>query len=183
MTGGGIATLLYDTFNLNNAGTGGALFNAGPAFSVSLEDTLVTNNETFPGGGSFAGAPFQSNGFNLTDDPTTAAAFGGTFNAGPNAGSDNVDTLAGDVNHLGQLADNGGPTKTYALVGTAATNKAIDGGDDAIGSQATLANPDGFDQRGFDRIQGAHSDIGAFESGALPPPPPAPPGGKRPSGP
>jgi hypothetical protein len=187
MTGGGVATLLYDTVNFNSAAAGGALLNAGPAFSVQMEDTLVTNNATSPAGGSFAGALFQSDGFNLTDDPSAAASFGGTFTV---ANGDNVNTRAGNSTFLGPLANNGGPTRTYALL---AHSPAIDAGDDAAGSRPTPANPNGFDQRGTNRIQGAHSDIGAFELGGAVPPPGGGGGGvgggggggvaKRPTGP
>jgi hypothetical protein len=53
---------------------------------------------------------------------------------------------------LGDLADNGGPTKTHALL---AGSPAIDKGD-PFGATT--------DQRGVARPQGAASDIGAFES-------------------
>ena len=53
---------------------------------------------------------------------------------------------------LGPLADNGGPTKTHALL---EGSPAIDAGDDEIA-------PD-TDQRGVNRPRGSSSDIGAFE--------------------
>jgi len=55
---------------------------------------------------------------------------------------------------LGPLQNNGGPTRTHALL---AGSPAIDAGNNA-------ANVD-FDQRGagFVRIVGASADIGAFE--------------------
>ena len=54
---------------------------------------------------------------------------------------------------LGPLADNGGPTLTHALL---PGSPAIDAADDAV-CPAT-------DQRGITRPQGAHCDIGAYES-------------------
>jgi hypothetical protein len=167
---GGTVTFLYDTINNNSAGLGGGLLNFGPA-PVNLEDTFVVNSTLT--GGNFAspfGGGFVSLGNNLSDDPATSGFF-------VVANGDIVDTKAPLT--LGDLEDNGGPTKTYALL---PGSPAIDAGDDAIGSQPTLANPNGFDQRGFNRIVGAHSDIGAFELGGLPPPPPPPPGGRRPPG-
>ena len=53
---------------------------------------------------------------------------------------------------LGPLADNGGLTRTHALL---AGSPALDAGDDAA-APAT-------DQRGIARPQGAASDIGSFE--------------------
>ncbi len=54
---------------------------------------------------------------------------------------------------IGSLADNGGPTFTHALL---ANSLAIDAADDAV-------CPD-TDQRGVTRSQGAHCDIGSYES-------------------
>lgn len=68
-------------------------------------------------------------------------------------------TLTADP-HLQPLANNGGPTKTHAIL---ATSAAVDAGNNVAGSTT--------DQRGsgFSRIYGPHADIGAFE---LQPPPP-----------
>ena len=67
---------------------------------------------------------------------------------------------------LGALADNGGPTRTHALLaGSAAVNAGT-----STGAPAT-------DQRGVTRPQGAGVDIGAFEQGgATPVPVPGPSG-------
>jgi len=56
--------------------------------------------------------------------------------------------------HLAPLADNGGPTRTHALLPGSA---AIDAGDAAGAAH---------DQRGegFPRVLGASADIGAYES-------------------
>jgi hypothetical protein len=59
---------------------------------------------------------------------------------------------------LGSLANNGGPTRTFALL---AGSPAIDAGDDATCNAAPVS---GLDQRGIARPQGAHCDIGAYES-------------------
>jgi hypothetical protein len=62
------------------------------------------------------------------------------------------DTIALDPK-LGPLQDNGGPTRTLALLpGSPAINR---------GNNAGVFD---FDQRGFDRIVGKSADIGAFES-------------------
>jgi beta-glucanase (GH16 family) len=62
------------------------------------------------------------------------------------------DLIVGDA-QIGPLANNGGPTLTHAL---APGSPAIDAADDAA-CPAT-------DQRGVTRPQGAHCDIGAYES-------------------
>ena len=71
------------------------------------------------------------------------------------AGTRDINTIL-DTN----LADNGGPTMTHALV---AGSPAIDAGDPA-------GNTSQFDQRGegFDRIFGSSIDIGAFEAETQP---------------
>ena len=71
------------------------------------------------------------------------------------AGTRDINTIL-DTN----LADNGGPTMTHALV---AGSLAIDAGDPA-------GNTSQFDQRGegFDRIFGSSIDIGAFEAETQP---------------
>jgi large repetitive protein len=70
---------------------------------------------------------------------------------------------------LGQLADNGGPTLTHALL---AGSNAIDGGDPDNGCVDETSAVLQTDQRAAPRVAGARCDIGAFEFGALPPPPP-----------
>jgi hypothetical protein len=81
----------------------------------------------------------------------------GTFTtAGNNLSNDDDCPLSGDIVNmdpmLGPLADNGGPTMTHAI---SEDSPAVNAGDDN-GCADT-------DQRGVDRPQGAHCDIGAFE--------------------
>ena len=59
---------------------------------------------------------------------------------------------------LGPLQDNGGPTETHALL---PGSPAIDAGDDSIVGEPLLLTTD---QRGQPRLQGAHVDIGAYET-------------------
>jgi hypothetical protein len=70
-------------------------------------------------------------------------------------GSNNIDSTTPGVD---VLADNGGPTKTMALL---TGSPAIDAGPSPV---ATFAG-NGFDQRGTPwlRVYGAQVDIGAFE--------------------
>jgi Tol biopolymer transport system component len=59
---------------------------------------------------------------------------------------------------LGDLADNGGPTKTMAIA--AVNSPLIDAGSDAICAGSLVNN---WDQRSTPRPQGSHCDIGAYE--------------------
>ena len=65
---------------------------------------------------------------------------------------DTTGNITGSDPNLGSLADNGGTTETHALL---IGSPAIDAGDDG-------AAP-GPDQRGVDRPQGTHTDMGAYE--------------------
>ena len=60
--------------------------------------------------------------------------------------------LLGSYIRLGSLQDNGGPTKTHALL---EGSPAIDSGNDQFAPET--------DQRGIIRPRGRSSDIGAFE--------------------
>jgi len=66
--------------------------------------------------------------------------------------------LTGDPK-LGPLANNGGPTQTFALL---EGSPAIDSGVDEVCAKKYGAN--NLDQRGIPRPQGSHCDIGAFEA-------------------
>jgi hypothetical protein len=72
--------------------------------------------------------------------------------------TDQVNVSAGDLN-LGELADNGGPTMTHALLPGSVAIDAIAAEDcvDADGEPLTS------DQRGFTRPVGGGCDVGAFE--------------------
>ncbi len=82
--------------------------------------------------------------------------------SGPLAGTGNVlGCTAAQLNSwLGPLANNGGPTRTHALLNVPG-NPAINGGDPAYVGPNT-------DQRGalFQRVVGARTDMGAYEFGA-----------------
>ena len=89
-------------------------------------------------------------------------------NKGVNTDADNGNQVGTTANPLdpvlGQLADNGGPTLTHALL---PASPAIDAGDNSLAVDEN-GSPLVFDQRGegFDRIVDGTVDIGAFESEA-----------------
>ena len=134
ISNGGALTLTQCTLSGNSATTGGAISNGG---TLTLANTIVAGN-------------------------TDSAAGTSTDNMeGPFSGSNNVT----DVDpKLAPLADNGGPTKTMALL---PGSPALD-----AGSVLNPALP--LDQRGFARNIdgdfefGTRPDIGAYEAQARP---------------
>jgi CSLREA domain-containing protein len=113
---------------------GGGVSNSGLNSTATLKNTIVANSSL---GGNCAGT-IANGGHNL--DSGTSCGF-----ATENNSLSSTDPL------LGALADNGGPTMTYALL---EGSPAIDKGN-SFGATA--------DQRGVSRPQGAASDIGSFE--------------------
>ena len=132
-----------NTMTLNDAGTtGGAVSNTGTA---NMQNNLVIGN-TATVNPELDGS-FTSLSGNLTGSIGTATGFGlGDI-------LDVADpTPVLDLN----LADNGGPTLTHALLlGSIAIDAGIN------------ANTDALEQRGSSRVLGANVDIGAVEYGAF----------------
>ena len=176
--GGGIAnvgaaatlSLSNDTISGNHAFIGGGVFNLGG--TASLRNVTISANG-FTGGGegggidnyagsmevantlfanNFAncGRSFLSLGHNLDTDGSCALSGPGDVSAVP---PQSIDAL------LGPLQDNGGATRTYALL---AGSPAIDGASDD--------QCESLDQRGVSRPQDGNGDgiatcdIGAFEA-------------------
>ena len=141
------ADTLPDSGEGQHVGSGGGIYTTGND-SVSIHDTVVALNTVLPFHPTKAGpipsdcslrpfpAPFLSLGHNLIGNADGCTGFGPT-------------DLFGGKLKLGKLADNGGPTKTIALMK----------GSRAIGR----AEPDAVrvDQRGVKR--GKKPDIGAYE--------------------
>jgi len=155
VAGAGATTLLNCTIAENTAHTGGGLFHSGGG-TFSVKNTIVALNLIdFGGSNPELSGTFTSGGHNLIGNGT-----GGTgFTDGVNG--DMVGTSANPIDpKLGPLQNNGGPTKTMALL---AGSLAIDHGDNTILPQT--------DQRGagFPRLKDGNGDgvtvvdIGAFE--------------------
>ena len=136
----GAAVLNNSTLSGNTATIGGGIFTWGGG-STTLKNTIVANSS--PADCSADGGTITSAGHNLIEN-TSGCTIGGDT-AGNITGVDPV---------LGPLADNGGPTKTHALL---AGSPAIDAG-------STDCPPPFTDQRGVARPQGAACDIGAYET-------------------
>jgi CSLREA domain-containing protein len=145
----GRATVLNSTFSGNSAAAAGGGFFYSKTYTFStltLINTVIANS---PAGGdcyTIAGA-INTNLNNLVEDGSCSA--------------NGINFKTGDP-QLGPLADNGGPTWTFALL---SGSPALDAGDNA-----TCAAPpvSGKDQRGEPRNDG-QCDIGAFELNNQPP--------------
>jgi hypothetical protein len=150
----GTVSLTNSTISANPADLGGGIYNNGNLGTVNSTNTIIALNVS-PSGPDVNG-PLTSQGFNLIGDYSGATISPAQF-------SDQLGVSAVQLN-LGPLQDNGGPTRTHALL---SGSFAIDEGNS---SGLTI------DQRGFTRPVGSPpnpnpnggdgSDIGAFEYGA-----------------
>jgi LPXTG-motif cell wall-anchored protein len=155
-----IAVTLTHVTIAGNVGTGnlppvGLFANAvAPAtLSVVLEGSLLMDNRMAGvqkncGTAGSGIAAITSNGRNLTDDLTCTGLVTPT------------DLSNNQATTLGALADNGGPTRTLALLA----------GSSAIDSAGSCGPVTPTDQRGVARPQGPGCDIGAFEVAVVVPP-------------
>lgn len=166
--GGGIYNHFGTTVHLNNVTItnntasasaftpsrgGGGVHNNGPSDEFILQNTIIAGNRDLgaaPAPDCFAGAegnglPVTSQGYNLIQDTTRCIIIG-----------DTTGNITGVDPKLGVLSNNGGPTRTHALL---ADSPAVDAGNPAPPGTACAA----VDQRGFVRTVGASCDIGAFE--------------------
>lgn len=142
--------------SLGNTGSGGGI--ASQQGAVTLANTIIAGNTAadFPD----TGAIFTSQGYNLIGNN---GGYDNYFPPGnPNANHDIIGTNSSPINPLlGPLANNGGPTKTMALL---AASPAIDKGKSfgLSADQRGQARPD--DNSAIPPAPGGdNSDIGAFE--------------------
>ena len=169
-SGGATAVITNTTVSGNSATVldGGGIFNTGSMFignstitgntagrsgggihsrsQLTLVNTIVAGNDSSFGPDCSASTPFESLGHNLIGDLTDCDYSGAQ-------GDLLGDSVAPALPELGPLQDNGGTTRTHALL---FTSPAIDAGDDG-------ACPD-KDQRGVARPIGAACDIGSYEA-------------------
>ena len=126
--------------NNSTPGDGGGILVATGAL-VNLKNSIVANNTATTSGPDIAGA-LTSQGYNLIGNTAGATVSGVT-----------TGNLTGVAPLLGALADNGGPTRTLALL---AGSPAADAG--------TCTGVPTTDQRGMARPQNGVCDIGAYEA-------------------
>jgi hypothetical protein len=157
--GGGIRagnlTLLNDTITDNAAHTAGGGIYLAPAGLSSVRNSIIAGNSVDPGGtGPDLSGDFNSDGHNLIGDGGGSTGF-----TDGSAIGDRVGKAANPIDpRLGALANNGGPTKTHALL---AGSPAIDHGDNTNApatDQRGVARPRDGDGKGSQVV-----DIGAFE--------------------
>ena len=159
--GGGVF-LINDSHNLTNvtlsgneSNFGGGIAFAGFSTRADLTNVTIANNTAhFDGGGIFSNSDVAN-----ADVEATIISGNMATNNDANVNSGHFDDLGfnligDDPNLLGDLADNGGPVQTHALL---PGSNAING----TGSQ------DETDSRCF-LINDGNRDIGAFEFGATP---------------
>ena len=168
-TGGGVSTLTNATLQGNSSGT-----NGGAAFvqtgTLNLISTTISGNDGGTGGGVFnnGGTLNLTNSIVLGNSATTDDEISGTIN------TNNASIITGTAANVfaaidgttdgGQLADNGGPVQTVALLADVA-NPALD---------AANGSAPATDARGTARVDqpdvanngASFADIGAFELGA-----------------
>jgi hypothetical protein len=133
-----------------SAGGGGIHRDSG---TVNARNTIIALN-TAPNNGPDVFGGLTSQGFNLIGNNSS----GGSITP---ATGDQIGTVSSIDPMLGQLADNGGPTRTHALLsGSPALEKGHSSG--STTDQRGLARP--VDDPGFNNAtQGDGSDIGAYE--------------------
>jgi CSLREA domain-containing protein len=137
-------TFINCTIVGNHAGTGGGIMVFNGQSIVRFGNTIMAGNTALTQAPDLYGQIY-SGGYNIFGKRSLAS----TFNEQP---TDIIGSESSPANPvIGDLADNGGPTKTHALL---AGSPAIDSG-----------NPFGetADQRGYARIVNGTADRGAFE--------------------
>jgi CSLREA domain-containing protein len=138
----GTLTVTNSTFSGNSALHGGGIYNFGGG-TLNLKNTILANS-------SF-GDCYNANGDTIATNVNNLIVYNGP--PGHQCGGPAMSTDPG----LGALANNGGPTQTFAI-GT--DSPAYNAGDNATCAAAPV---NGLDQRGVTRPQGTFCDIGAFE--------------------
>jgi LPXTG-site transpeptidase (sortase) family protein len=145
--GGGIfadrGISINNTFSNNASADGGNLYSFG---TIKLKNTILSTTIFLQGNCAGIGA-ITAGTDNLATDVTCDSATP-------------VSSLVLKLNPT--LADNGGPTQTFALLPGSA---AIDAGDSTTCAAAPVNN---MDQRGHSRLQGASCDVGAYETTSPP---------------
>jgi CSLREA domain-containing protein len=153
-SGGGIYTYLgttlivHSTITANEAAYGGGIYNAS-GVTTAIKGSIIAGNTGGDVAAEATATGYYSQGYNLIGQAGANVVLAEVFDyTGDETGVTNPG-LAG-------LAENGGPTRTHALLGD---SPAID----AAGSCASWTPPVSTDQRGVNRPQGSACDIGAYE--------------------
>ena len=150
----------------SSAGAGGAIFFKNPPVPVTLTNATISNNTAASNSGS---GVYGATGSATLENSIIANNSSGSANCAQNgfvvfstANNNWFDDIScNGVNlgnpQLGPLADNGGLTRTHALLSGAGP---IDKGSDSVCNSLPVS---GKDQRRRSRNEGSHCDIGAYE--------------------
>ena len=163
------STFSGNTASTNGFGSGGGIFSNGPL--TVTNSTFSGNSAKFDAGG-IAQDDLVGGILNISNtiiansfvdnspgaDCRSQSAIGINTNNLVEQGNHNCSSLLNVDPNLGPLANNGGPTQTFALL---ANSPAIDAGDDTVCDDNP--GPNNLDQRGTTRPNGGHCDIGAYE--------------------
>ncbi len=156
-----VVTIYNSTVSGNKANnTGGGIYLFGGETFTIMNSTIVGNTaKNYDGGGIYVIQTYAScENINSIIAGNTAGFSMNTQISGRYSGQKNIVGSSTSFILDPVLRDNGGPTKTHALI---AGSAAINAGDSTQVIQAGIE----FDQRGtgFDRIVGTAVDIGAYE--------------------
>ena len=153
ITNVGTVTLTNSTVSGNSGDLGGGIRNVNGG-TVRAKSTIIALNTS--ASGPDVNGPLTSEGFNLIGNASGAAI-------SPALASDQIGVTSAELK-LGPLLDNGGPTRTHALL---FNSTAIDQGysDAAFTDQRGFNRP--VDYPGSNVNGGDSSDIGAYEFGGL----------------
>lgn len=165
--------------NVTFTGCGGAELSASNSASVSCRQCTISD----PTDGDIAVTTFSSAAISLENSVVVGSCFASSATIASLGGNlESPGTTCGFVQtldqhaladpKLGALGDNGGPTRTIALLaGSAAIDAGIDAIADGVGCIAVDQRGVGRPQDG-DGVNGAHCDKGAVERSAVTPPTP-----------
>lgn len=183
---GGSLTMMNSTISGNNAnGSGGGIYSYGTTYERLFNVTISDNQADYDSDGVGSGGGVSENGGTFTFQNSIIAlnratlplgifwiqtpgdCHGSLYSVGYNImySTSNCTVGGSGVSYsdplLGPLANNGGATKTHALLGG---SPAIDMGDNSAGEcKDNLGATITTDQRGFHRPAGPRCDIGAYE--------------------
>jgi hypothetical protein len=166
-----IATIVNSTFASNTALSGGGILNYSGAMTIS-NTTFSGNRARSGGGGIWNPGTLRNTVIADSGDSGNCGGSGGGTSAGHNLSDDGSCSYffiePGDVNSTpagldpAGLQDNGGATKTFALLAGSPALDAIPASACIDGDSLPLTT----DQRGISRPQGSACDIGSFETSA-----------------
>jgi methionine-rich copper-binding protein CopC len=171
----GTATVSNSTLGANSADSGGGIYIASGGTLTVTNSTITDNSAAHAGGGVFSGGSLLLQNTLVAGNHSSVPSSGPDINGAVNSASSSnlvgyadrtltgisdgpggnlIGSAANPIDpRLGPLANNGGPTRTYALLA-----------DSPARGAGSLAFATTTDQRGQPRIVSGQIDIGAYQS-------------------